>query len=31
VKYHMGEIVTRLQVHDRAEAVAHARRLGLID
>ena len=30
VKYHMGEILTRLHVHDRAEAVAHARRLGLI-
>jgi two-component system NarL family response regulator len=30
VKYHMGEILVRLHVHDRAEAVAHARRLGLI-
>jgi len=30
VKYHMGEILARLHVHDRAEAVAHARRLGLI-
>jgi DNA-binding NarL/FixJ family response regulator len=30
VKYHMGEILARLHVHDRAEAVAHARRVGLI-
>jgi DNA-binding NarL/FixJ family response regulator len=30
VKYHMAEILARLHVHDRAEAVAHARRLGLI-
>ncbi|MBW6456461.1 MAG: helix-turn-helix domain-containing protein [Trueperaceae bacterium] len=30
VKYHMGEILARLHVHDRAEAVAYARRLGLI-
>jgi DNA-binding NarL/FixJ family response regulator len=30
VKYHMAEILTRLHVHDRAEAVASARRLGLI-
>jgi DNA-binding NarL/FixJ family response regulator len=30
VKYHMGEILARLHVHDRAEAVAHARRIGLI-
>jgi two-component system NarL family response regulator len=30
VKYHMGEILTRLHVHDRAEAVAYARRLGLV-
>jgi DNA-binding NarL/FixJ family response regulator len=30
VKYHMGEILGRLHVHDRAEAVAYARRLGLL-
>ena len=30
VKYHMGEILARLHVHDRAEAVAYARRLGLV-
>ena len=30
VKYHMGEILVRLHVHDRGEAVAAARRFGLI-
>lgn len=30
VKYHMGEVLARLHVRDRAEAVAHARRLGLV-
>ena len=30
VKYHMGEVLARLHVQDRAEAVAHARRLGLL-
>ena len=30
VKYHMGEVLARLHVHDRAEAVAYARRLGLL-
>ena len=30
VKYHMGEILARLHVHDRTEAVAYARRLGLV-
>jgi DNA-binding NarL/FixJ family response regulator len=30
VKYHMGEILARLHVRDRGEAVANARRLGLI-
>jgi len=30
VKYHMGEILASLHVHDRAEAVAYARRLGLV-
>jgi two-component system NarL family response regulator len=30
VKYHMGEILARLHAHDRDEAVAHARHLGLI-
>jgi len=30
VKYHMGEILARLHVHDRSEAVAAARHLGLI-
>jgi DNA-binding NarL/FixJ family response regulator len=30
VKYHMAEILARLHVHNRAEAVSSARRLGLI-
>jgi len=30
VKYHMGEILVRLHVHDRGEAVAYARRVGLV-
>jgi DNA-binding NarL/FixJ family response regulator len=30
VKYHMSEILARLHVHNRAEAVASARRIGLI-
>jgi DNA-binding NarL/FixJ family response regulator len=30
VKYHMAEILARLHVQNRAEAVAYARRLGLI-
>lgn len=30
VKYHMAEVLARLHVHDRTEAVAYARRLGLI-
>ena len=30
VKYHMSEILARLHAHDRHEAVASARRLGLI-
>lgn len=30
VKYHMGEVLARLHVQDRTEAVAHARRLGLL-
>jgi len=30
VKYHMGEVLARLHVHDREEAVAYARRLGLV-
>ncbi len=31
IKYHMGEIIARLHVHKRAEAVALARRTGLAD
>lgn len=30
VKYHMGEVLARLHAHDRAEAVAYARHLGLL-
>ncbi len=30
IKYHMGEIVERLQVHDRGEAIDYARRAGLV-
>jgi DNA-binding NarL/FixJ family response regulator len=30
VKYHMGEVLARLHVQSRDEAVAHARRLGLL-
>lgn len=31
VKYHMGEIVRRLQVKNRAEAIAYATRMGLLE
>ncbi len=31
IKYHMGEIVGRLHLKNRAEAVEHARRIGLLD
>jgi two-component system NarL family response regulator len=30
VKYHMGEIVERLHLENRAQAVAHAQRTGMV-